>query len=429
MTAELRSAEVIAVGSELLGSARLDTNSLFISSTLAALGIPLKAKAVVGDDRTLLTDLFALAIARTDLVVVTGGLGPTDDDLTREAVVDALGIHMSEDEAITTRIRERFARRGMTMPELNRKQAMVPEGATVLDNPNGSAPGLFIPVGEKIAILLPGPPRELQPMLSALCQPSGSLAARAGRARLHSVSVFTTGLSESHVEELAQPLYAPWRDGPEQIDTTILATPGQVELHLTLRSADATGATMILERARGELVNALGQSAFSTDGRNLPQVVGELLQTRGLTFAAAESCTGGLLMTRMTDVAGSSSYVRGGVVSYSNDLKVQMLGVDPATLAAHGAVSEQTAAAMVDGLHEKTRADVCVAITGIAGPAGGTDGKPVGTVVIATRISGHPLSVRTHLFAGGRDLVRFQATQAAIEAVRRIVIAAPAARS
>ncbi len=428
MTFELRSAEVIAVGSELLGSTRLDTNSLFISRTLASLGILLKAKAVVGDDRALLRDLFALAITRSDLVVVTGGLGPTDDDLTREAVTDALGIPMSEDEAITAGIRNRFARRGMVMPALNRKQAMVPEGATALNNPNGSAPGLFIIAGEKIALLLPGPPRELQPMLNALCQPDGLLGARAGLARLHSVSIFTTGLSESHVEELTQPLYARWRDAPEPIETTVLATPGQVELHLTLRSGDAVGAKATLDDARGELVKALGLFAFSTDGRQLPHVVGELLQARGLTLAAAESCTGGLLMARMTDVAGSSGYVRGGVVAYSNELKVQLLGVDQATIETHGAVSEPTAAAMADGVHDRTQADVCVAITGIAGPSGGTDAKPVGTVVIATRVTGHPLSVRTHVFPGGRDMVRFQATQTAIEGVRRILLAASAAR-
>lgn len=428
MTPELRSAEVIAVGSELLGSTRLDTNSLFISRTLGALGISLKAKTVVGDDRALLAQLFALAISRSDLVIVTGGLGPTDDDLTREAVCDALGIEMSEDETITARIRERFARRGLEMPELNRKQAMVPDGASALNNPNGSAPGLFIPVGEKTAVLLPGPPRELQPMLTALCEPEGLLGARGGPARLHTVSIFTTGLSESHVEELTQPLYSRWRDGAEPIETTILATPGQVELHLMLRTPDASRAKTTLEEARSELVRALGPYAFSTDGRNLPHVVGELLQTRGLTFAAAESCTGGLLLTRMTDVAGSSAYVRGGVVAYSNELKVQLLGVDPAILAAHGAVSEPTAAAMVDGVHESTGADVCVSITGIAGPSGGTDTKPVGTVVIGVRTNGHPLAVRTHLFPGGRDMVRFQASQTAMETVRRILLAASTPR-
>ena len=422
----LASAEIIAVGSELLGSTRVDTNSLFISAALGALGIQVKAKAVVGDARPLLRDLFRLALQRADVVVVTGGLGPTDDDLTREAVAEALEVPLDEDATITAAIRARFERRGLTMPEINRRQAMVPRGATVLLNPHGSAPGLFIPVGDRVAVLLPGPPRELQPMLAAICEPSGLLGARTGLERLHTVSIFTTGLSESHVEEIAQPLYAAWRGAPEPIETTILATPGQVEIHLSLRSTDAARARQTLEEARGRLVEALGACAFCTDGRLLPQVVGDLLAARGLSIAAAESCTGGLLLARLTDVPGSSAYVRGGVVAYSNDLKTALLGVDADVIDAHGAVSEATAAAMAEGIHARTDAAVCVAITGIAGPGGGTAAKPVGTVVIAIRIEGQPLSVRTHLFPGARDIVRLQAAQAALDGVRRMLLAAPA---
>ena len=429
MTTALRTAEVIAIGSELLGSTRLDTNSLFISRTLAALGIQLKTKSVVGDDRALLRDLFSLAIHRADIVVLSGGLGPTDDDLTREAVTDALGLRMVEDDAITARIRQRFERRGLVMPDLNRKQAMVPEGATALPNPHGSAPGLFIPVGERIAILLPGPPRELQPMLAALCEPGGLLAARAGRERIYTLSIFTTGYSESHIEERSQPVYAPWRELAQPIETTILATPGQVELHLTLRSDDEARAKQRLELARGELLRVLGDCVFDTNGRLLPHVVGELLREQQRTFAAAESCTGGLLLARMTEVPGSSSWVLGGMVTYSNELKIGMLGVDPSILETHGAVSEVTAAAMAEGLHARTQADVCVAITGIAGPSGGSEAKPVGTVVIALRVTGYPLSVRSHLFPGARDIVRFQATQTALDGVRRILLSSSAPRS
>jgi nicotinamide-nucleotide amidase len=418
----MTTAEIIAVGSELLGSTRLDTNSLFITRMLASLGIRVRAKAVVGDDRALLRDLFALALGRADLVVLTGGLGPTDDDLTREAVTEALHVPLVEDPAITARIRERFERRGLSMPAINRKQAMVPDGATVLPNPHGSAPGLVIPAGGKLVVLLPGPPRELQPMLTALCEPPGLLGARAGRERIHTVSLFTTGLSESHVEEIVQPIYSPWREGPEPIETTILATPGQIELHLTLRSDDEARARLVLEDARTRLLTALGACAFCTDGRSLPQIVGDMLRERGLTFAAAESCTAGLLLARMTDAAGSSAYVRGGVVAYSNEVKVDLLGVDPAIIASHGAVSEAVAAAMADGVHARTAAHVSVAITGIAGPSGGTEAKPVGTVVIAIRVDGQPLSVRTHRFPGARDIVRFQATQSALDGVRRILL-------
>ncbi|CAN5730430.1 competence/damage-inducible protein A [soil metagenome] len=423
MTRPLASAEVIAVGSELLGWTRIDTNSLFITERLAALGIQVKGKSVVGDDPARLREFFEAALNRSDLVVLTGGLGPTADDLTREVVAESLGLPLTEDAEITARILQRFARRGMRMPELNRRQAMVPRGATVLPNLNGTAPGLLIQTvpGDQVVILLPGPPRELQPMLNALCD-GGLLAQRAGAERLHTVSLFTTQRSESHVDEAAQPLYGPWNDEQPPIETTILATPGQIELHLTMRSADAAAAARRLEAARESLVTALGDAVFSTDGRSLPRVVADLLLERSLLLAAAESCTGGLLLERLTELPGSSEFVAGGVVAYSNALKTALLGVDAVLIDAHGAVSEPVAAAMADGIRERTAAQVNVAITGIAGPGGGTAAKPVGTVVIAVLIDGHPLSLRTHLFPGGRDQVRLQATQAALDVIRRMLL-------
>lgn len=422
MTPPIQSAEVIAVGSELLGSSRLDTNSLFISATLARCGIELKAKVVVGDDRGRLRQVFDESLRRADLVLLTGGLGPTDDDLTREAVADALGLPLEEDPGIAERIRQRFERRGLRMPEVNRRQAMVPRGARWLPNANGSAPGLLIHHGAKLVVLLPGPPRELQPMLNELCEAGGAIGERAGVTRLYKVSLFTTGLSESRVEELAQPIYSGWRSGAEPIETTILATPGQVELHLTLRSAEERRARQVLDEARAALVTAIGDAVFCTDDRLLPQVVGDMLRDRRLTIAAAESCTGGLLLGRLTDVPGSSGYVRGGIVAYDNDVKRQLLGVDARLLETHGAVSEPVAAAMADGIRERMGADVNVAITGIAGPDGGTPEKPVGTVVIGVLVSGQPLSLRTHLFPGGRDMVRLQATQTALDRVRRLLM-------
>jgi len=421
MTTPLRTAEVIAVGSELLGWTRLDTNSLFIAGQLGMMGIELRSKSVVGDDRERITAILEQSLERADLVVLTGGLGPTDDDLTREAVAETLGLELIEDEAITAGIRHRFERRGLQMPAVNRRQAMVPRGATSLPNANGSAPGILIEVDGRLVVLLPGPPRELQPMLTALCSAGGAIALRAGDERLHRVSLFTTGLSESHVEEITQPIYSTWREASPPIETTILATPGQVEIHLMLRSADEAAAQRVLLQARSELVEALGEAAFCTDGRLLPQVVGDMLRERGLTIAAAESCTGGLLMQRLTDVAGSSAYVKGGIVAYSNELKVQLLGVDTALIEAHGAVSEVVSAAMVDGLRVRTGADICVAITGVAGPGGGTEAKPVGTVVTAIQMAGQPLSVRTQLFPGGREMVRLQSTQAALDRIRRML--------
>lgn len=421
MTRHPHTAEIIAVGSELLGWTRLDTNSLYVTEKLAGLGIELKSKAVVGDDRHRLRELFVQALTRSDVVVLTGGLGPTDDDVTREVVADALGLALVEDQSIADRIRRRFERRGMRMPDLNRRQAMVPDGGQALPNAHGTAPGLYIDAGGKIVILLPGPPRELQPILSALCASGGALAERAGAERIHRVSLFTTGRSESHIDEIAQPIYSRWLRSTPPIETTILATPGQVELHLWTRSADAGAATAALAAARRELTDALGECVFTIDGRPLQVVVADLLVSRGLTFAAAESCTGGLLLQRLTDIPGSSAFVKGGIVAYSNELKTALLGVDPEMLATHGSVSEPVAAAMTDGIRERTGADVCVAITGIAGPAGGTDTKPVGTVVIAVQVPGQPLAVRTQLFVGGREMVRQQSAQGALDRIRMLL--------
>lgn len=413
----LRTAEVIAVGSELLGWTRLDTNSLFISEQLAALGIDMRAKAVVGDDRARLADVLKHALDRADLVVLTGGLGPTDDDLTREAVADVLGLPLIENEQIVDRISQRFAKRGLKMPAINRRQGQVLQGASVLDNPNGTAPGQYLEHSGKAVLLLPGPPRELQPMLAALCQ--GTLAARATAERLYRTSLFVTGRSESHVEEAVQPIYSRWRDVHEPIETTILATPGQIELHLTLRSADGIEAERRLRDAQAQLVAALGGDVFSTDGRSMEQIVGDLLRARGFTFAAAESCTGGLLLSRLTDVPGSSDYVAGGAVMYSNALKTAIAGVPADVIAAHGAVSEVVAVALAEGIRSRTGADVTAGVTGIAGPGGGTPEKPVGTVAIAVLAPDAPARVRTFSFPGGRTQVKFSATQAALDLVRR----------
>ena len=417
VTTPLRIAEVIAVGSELLGSHRVDTNSLFIAERLSGIGIDLRAKAVVGDEQGRIADLCRQAMSRADLVVLTGGLGPTDDDLTREAVAQVLQLPLVEDAAISAAIERRFARRGLQMPAINRRQANVLEGATVLDNPHGTAPGQVVERGGKVIVLLPGPPRELQPMLHALCD--GMLGARAGKERTFRATLFITGRSESHVEEAVQPIYSAWRVSDPPLETTILATPGQIELHLSLKSADPSAAGTMLNDARDRLASVLGADVFSTDGRFMEQIVGDLLRTRHLTLAAAESCTGGLLLSRLTDVPGSSSYVRGGAVLYSNEMKTSVAGVSGALIAAHGAVSEPVAIAMAEGIRERTGADVAVGITGIAGPGGGTPQKPVGTVAVAVVAPGGSVRVRTFSFPGGRAQVKFHATQGAMDMVRR----------
>ena len=415
----LRTAEIIAVGSEMLGSTRVDTNSLFITERLARLGIELRAKAVVGDDRDDLAAIFRQALTRADLVVLTGGLGPTDDDLTREVVAGVLRLPLETDERIVEKIAARFARRSLQMPEINRRQAQVPRGATVLENPNGTAPGLLIEHGGRLIALLPGPPREMQPIVERLCD--GPFAARASGERLYRATLFVTGRSESHLEQAAQPLYAEWRRRTPPVSTTILAAAGQIEFHLTVRDADERRGSAAVAAARDELHRVLGEDVFSTDGRSMEEIVGALLGERRLTIAAAESCTGGLVMSRLTDVAGSSAYVRAGIVAYENATKIGLLGVPPALLEAHGAVSEPVAVAMAEGIRDRTGADVAVAITGIAGPGGGTPAKPVGMVVIAVLVPGKPAYVRTYSMMGGRTQVKFQSSQAALDRVRRLL--------
>jgi nicotinamide-nucleotide amidase len=419
----LRTAEIIAVGSELLGSTRTDTNSLYISERLSALGIDLRIKSVVGDEVDDLAVLLRQALARTDVVVLTGGLGPTDDDLTRDVVSGVLGLEMALDPAILERIRVRFARRGLTMPEVNRKQAQVPRGAMVLDNAHGTAPGLFIQHqgtrGGQVVLLLPGPPREMRPMLDRLCD--GPLGALAGPMRTFRASLFITGRGESHVEEVAQPVYSQWRDASPPITTTILAAMGQVELHLAVRDTDAERGAAALARARDQLLRVLGNDVYSTDGRLMEEIVGEMLTSRGYSIAAAESCTGGLLTARLTDIPGSSTYVGGSIVAYGYPEKSSLLGVPAELIERHGAVSEPVAVAMAEGVRARTGADVAVAITGIAGPGGGTKEKPVGTVVIAVIVPDRPVYVRTFSFIGGRVQVKYQSTQAALDRVRRML--------
>ncbi len=422
----LRTAEILAIGSELLGSSRLDTNSLFLSERLASLGIELRSKTVVGDNRREVAEHLRRALDRVDLVIMTGGLGPTDDDVTRDAVADVLGVPLVEYPEIVERLIQRFARRGFTMPDVNRRQALVIQGGVVLDNPNGTAPGQMVEVGHRLVVLLPGPPRELQPMTDALI--AGPLARRVGPERLFRRTLFTVGRGESHVEELAQPIYSKWLHSSPPIETTILAAPGQIELHLVTRSADAKAAGRALTAATDQMLAALGPSVFSTDGRSMEEIVGQLLLDGKRTISAAESCTGGLMMSRLTDVPGSSAYVLGGVVAYSNGLKIELVNVAPELIEAHGAVSEPVAAALAEGIRARTGSSIGVGITGIAGPSGGTPQKPVGTAAIAVAVDGGATSTRTFSLFGSRTMFKFQAAQMGLDMVRRILQGGPESR-
>jgi nicotinamide-nucleotide amidase len=406
---------IIAVGSEMLTPFRVDTNSLAITERLNAIGFDVRLKAVVGDDVDELADAFRGALRWAELIVFTGGLGPTEDDLTREAVARTLETPLEEDETITERIRARFARRNLVMPEINRRQAMVPRGAAVLPNANGTAPGLWLEHGRTAVVLLPGPPREMIPMLEAVIR--DRLAERSGGLALFRRVIKITGRSESDADATAQPIYSRWTAPPVPIATTILAAMGQIELHLTAQARSRAEADVVLERAVGELQAAFGPSIYSVDGRSLEQVVGDLLRERRLTIAAAESCTGGLLTSRLTDVPGSSEYVLASVVCYSNATKTDFVGVPAETIAAHGAVSEPVARAMAEGIRARTGADFGVGITGIAGPGGGSDAKPVGTVAVAV-VTGADARIRTFQFLGGRDMIKYQSAQAALNFVR-----------
>lgn len=414
-------AEILAIGSELLTPFRIDTNSLYLTSRLNDLGIDVVAKSVVGDRPDALSAALRLAISRADIVVTSGGLGPTDDDLTREAILEVSGLQSVEDSAVLDAIRARFVSRNMEMPEINRRQAMVPAGATVLDNPRGTAPGLWVPVGTAVVVALPGPPRELKPMWDAHVAPK--LEARVGTQRLRRRVLKIAGRGESHVDEIAAPIYAKWRGSVPPISTSILASPGQVELHLSVQGDDVDALDRSLESAVHELATALGHAVFSTDGRELEDVVGDLLRELRGTIAVAESCTGGLVLGRLTNVAGSSAWVTGGVVAYDNAVKVAQLGVPDDVLAQHGAASEPVASAMAAGVRARLGTSVGVGITGIAGPAGGTDAKPVGTVVIAVDGPAAQHRVRTLRFPGDRAMVRQMSVQTALDMVRRACIA------
>jgi len=415
---------VVAVGSELLGLGRVDTNSPHIAAAVQQHGLAVSFTTVVGDDLDDLTDVLRHALTRADLVVCTGGLGPTDDDRTRDVAAAVVGVPMHEDAGVLALIRDRFRRRNLAMPEINRRQAMVPEGATILPNERGTAPGLWIPAGRRAVLLLPGPPREMAPMLAHAL--AVHVVPRWGGGLTRQRALVVAGRSESWVDERAQPIYGPWRHEPLPITTTILASLGTVELHLSCHGADEVALARRLDAAVDTLDAALGADVVNRDGRSLERTVGDLLAARGWRVALAESCTGGLVSTRLTDVAGSSAYVDRAVVSYSNAAKIEALGVPASLIASHGAVSEPVAAAMAEGVRARAGVDVAVAITGIAGPGGGSPEKPVGLVCFAVA-GARGLEVRTSHLTGDRAVIRSLAATTALDMLRRYILASDGA--
>lgn len=412
---ETLTAEIIAIGSELLAADRTDTNSLWLTEKLNLLGIEVKLKTIVGDDDARLEETIKDATRRSKVVITTGGLGPTEDDITRKITARALGKRLLLDEAVLDEIKKRFRGFGVPMPERNSRQAMVIEDAEVLPNPNGSAPGMFIDHQGTAIVLLPGPPREMQPMFTN--HVASRLESRAGNVRVVRRMLRVVGMGESAVDEKIAPVYTKY-DNPQ---TTILFNQSEIEIHLTARGRTEEEANALLDRVVLEIEERLGNAIFSFAGEKMEEVIGLKLTVGGYTVATAESCTGGLLAERLTEVPGSSKYFIEGVVTYANDAKTRTLGVEPMLLMEHGAVSAPVAEAMAQGIRERAGTDFGLAITGIAGPGGGTEEKPVGTVFIAISSEAGTESKKLK-FPGDRHLIRWRASQAALELLRRRLI-------
>jgi nicotinamide-nucleotide amidase len=412
-------AEIIAVGSEMLTPYRQDTNSLFLTKQLNDLGVEVVFKAVVGDHRERLVECIQQALSRTEILICTGGLGPTEDDLTRECVAEALGLGLRRDPDILAALYARFATRRIQMSTNNARQADLVEGAEVLRNPRGTAPGQFMTAkydGEpKIVILLPGPPWELEPLFQTECTP------RLQKLLPHRfIAIRELKLAmvpESQADLRAAPIYKRY----SEVQTTILAGFGEVQLHLRSEADTEEEAQSRVDRLASELEDEFEESVFSTAGESLEKIVGYYLQMRDATISVAESCTGGLLAQRITSVSGSSRYFLGGAVVYSNDLKTLFANVPPLLIAEHGAVSKQVATAMAEGIRKRCRSALGVGITGVAGPTGGTEEKPVGLVYIALA-DNLKTEVNERRFPGDRERIRHWATQQALDMIRRRLI-------
>ncbi len=415
-------AAIIAIGSELLGTRRLDTNSLKLTAMLDRFGVELIAKSVIGDDEAAVAQELVRRAADTDLVLVTGGLGPTADDVTRAAAATAFDLGVTVDQALVEHMRRLFASFGREMPEVNRRQAEVIDGAIVLANSRGTAPGqrLELPSrdGGAVVFLFPGVPRELEAMIGEHLEP-WLVAATAGAGHgLESGIIKLACLPESAAEERLAPAYE--RFARERI--SVLASPGEVQVVFSARGPE-TERRAELDEMRRVLLELAGASAFTDrQEETLESVVGRLLSEAGRTITTAESCTGGLVAERLTRVPGSSAYFLGGVVSYTNQLKTRLLGVPEEMIAAHGAVSEPVAKAMAAGVRERYGADYGIGITGVAGPGGGSDDKPVGTVHVAFAGPGEG-GHREVRFPGDRGQVRRQSSQLALDLVRRDLLA------
>ena len=407
-------AEIIAVGSELLTPQRIDTNSLFLTRKLNERGIDVVRKTVVGDARQRLANEIRRARESSGVVITTGGLGPTLDDLSRDAASDALGRKLVFHQQVVDWIEERFRRRGRKMADVNRRQAYILEGAETIPNPRGTAPGQWFEDDAGILMLLPGPPRELEPMFAEQCMPR--MEKIESPYQYHTVSMRVTGVPESDLDQRIGPIYS----AEPRVATTILAAPGDIQIHLRAKAARQDEARTIAEALAVRVEAELGPQVYTRENEPLEEVVGRRFRERGMTLAVAESCTGGLLAERITAVPGASEYFAGGFVSYTEDAKINWLGVGQTTIEQHGAVSRETAEAMARAVRDKANASIGASITGVAGPGGGTEQTPVGNVFIGIA-GGSGVEVKERQFGGERELIRSLAAQTTLELLLRIV--------
>jgi len=409
-------AEIIAVGSELLTPFRQDTNSLYLTEQLNHLGVQVGFKTIVGDDRKHIIRAAKAALARTDILIFIGGLGPTEDDLTREAIAETLGLQLRRDPEILQSIERRFAEHGWKMSPNNVKQADVLAGATALPNAKGTAPGQWISGRsdgkEKIIVLLPGPPHELKALFESTVLER--LRAKVPRQFIATRVLKITGMGESACDARVAPIYKRFTN----VDTTILAGPGDIQLHLHSQAASMEAAQKNVDVLADEIENELGDVVYSDNGDPLEQIVSYYLQMRNATLSVAESCTGGLVAERLTSISGSSRYFKGGAVVYSNDLKIHFADVPQDLLEVYGSVSEPVAKALAEGIRQRCGTTLGIGVTGVAGPTGGSAEKPVGLVFHALASEGGTEVIKRN-FTGDRARIRWYASQQALDMVRR----------
>lgn len=414
-------AEILAIGSELLTPQRVDTNSLYLTQKLNEIGIEVTAKAIVGDDRARLARMLGQARERAPLVILTGGLGPTEDDVTRDAVAQVSGRELVFHQEVLEAIEARFHALRRKMAPINRRQAYILEGAEILPNANGTAPGQWYQDAKGIVILLPGPPSELKPMFDQQCLPR--LREAAPLQHIATRCLRATGITESDLDQLIAPIYTPYTNPV----TTILAAPGDIQVHLRAHGATDAKAAALTAELSAKIEAALGDRIYSRNGENLEEAVGAILADHKVTLAVAESCTGGLIAERLTSVPGSSRYFLGAWVTYANEAKRDWLGVSAQTLDVHGAVSAEAAREMAQGARQRACSTLGLSVTGVAGPTPDTGGgqsgpKPAGLVYVALADE-KGCEVKERQFVGGRDRVRQQASTLALDLIRRRFLA------